>query len=196
MNYHEIAFTSAVKAMQESMGSRDIYEKAASRSDRDGLGEMEKKFIARRDSFYLSTIGQNGFPYIQHRGGPVGFLKVLNERTLGFVDFSGNRQYISLGNLQDRPQVSLFLMSYGQKARLKIYALARIVSLEENPDLFAQLDPVDYPHRPERMMVFDVQAFDWNCSQHITPRYSEVEIQEAFGPKLARLAELEARLEK
>ena len=128
------------------------YAKIQERMDREGLGPAEREFIASRDSFYMATVGQNGFPYIQHRGGPVGFLKVIDKETIGFVDFAGNRQYISLGNLADRDEVALFLMDYPQQARLKVYARASIVELDENPELFAQLDPAEYKHRPERMI--------------------------------------------
>lgn len=177
MNYHEIAFTDAVKAEQERMQSRVTYAKAFPRMERSGLGDFEREFIAARDSFYLSSVGANGFPYTQHRGGPAGFLRVLNDHTLGFIDFAGNRQYITLGNLKENDKVALFLMSYAQKARLKIYATTRIASLKENPQLVADLTPSDYPHRAERIMLFDVQAFDWNCSQHITPRFTAGEIE-------------------
>lgn len=192
MNYHELAFTDAVKAIQAQNGSLETYERVAKKSDTPGLSPNEVAFIGDRDSFYMATVGQNGFPYIQHRGGPKGFLKVLDEQTLGFVDFSGNRQYISTGNLQDNNTVALFLVSYPQRARLKLYALARVVELKDDPELFAQLNPEDYGHTPERMIVFDVEAYDWNCPQHLTPRYTQEEIEAAFASPLERMAELEA----
>jgi predicted pyridoxine 5'-phosphate oxidase superfamily flavin-nucleotide-binding protein len=196
MNYHEIAFTDAVLAEQGIQGSRDKYAGLRGRFEKTGLSESEVSFISDQDSFFMASLGQSGFPYIQHRGGPKGFLKVLDSKTLGFVDFSGNQQYISTGNLADRKEVSLFLISYPNQARLKIFARARIVSLESDPDLLARLNVSDYKHTPERMIIFDLEAYDWNCPQHITQRYTREEIEEAFGPKLQRLAELEEEVAK
>jgi predicted pyridoxine 5'-phosphate oxidase superfamily flavin-nucleotide-binding protein len=192
MNYHKLAFTDAVKAIQAQNGSLETYDRVAKKSDTPGLSPNEVAFIEDRDSFYMATVGQNGFPYIQHRGGPKGFLKVLDDQTLGFVDFSGNRQYISTGNLKDNDAVALFLVSYPHRARLKLYARARVVELTEDPDLFAKLDPEDYGHTPERMIIFEVQAYDWNCPQHLTQRFSQEEVEHAFAPQLVRLEELEA----
>jgi predicted pyridoxine 5'-phosphate oxidase superfamily flavin-nucleotide-binding protein len=132
------------------------------------LGKYEQSFIAQRDSFYMATSGENGFPYIQHRGGPKGFLKVLDENRLGFIDFKGNMQYISVGNLMTNNKVSLFMVDYPNKRRLKLYAKAEIVELNDNPELLQNLDLEDYKFQPERMMVFNIEAFDWNCPQHIT----------------------------
>ena len=183
MNYATLAFTDAVKALQTEYGSRKTYDRVEKTQVTDGLSANEVGFIEDRDSFYLATIGENGYPYIQHRGGPKGFIHVLDAHTIGVVDFTGNKQYISVGNILTHPQVSLILVSYPHRARLKIYAHARIVALGDNPELFEQLDPADYPHRPERMLVFDIQAYDWNCPQHITPRYTLEEIEVALAAR-------------
>lgn len=194
MNYARLAFTEPIKKLQETNGSRTVYEKVEKRQEVAGLSETEMAFIQERDSFYLASYGENGYPYIQHRGGPPGFLKVLDQQTLGFVDFSGNSQYISVGNFQTHPNVSLFLMSYTQRARLKIYAKARSVDLADDPDLFTQLALEGYKHRPERLIILEVQAFDWNCSQHITPRYTIAEIEAALEPQKQYIMELEKEL--
>lgn len=181
MNYSKLAFTDAIKAIQTQNGSRKGYERMEKLQVVDGLSDNEIAFIEDRDSFYLASFGENGYPYIQHRGGPKGFVKVLDTNTIGIVDFSGNKQYISVGNFQTNPRVSLIMVDYPQRARLKLYAEVRIVELEADPQLFERLDPVDYKHRPERMLVFDIKAYDWNCPQHITPRYTLEEIEMAFA---------------
>lgn len=193
-NYASLAFSDAAKALQERYGSRPAYARVEEKSRFHGLTESEAEFIADRDSFYLASMGENGFPYIQHRGGPKGFLVVIDPMTLGFVDFSGNRQYVSAGNILTHPKVSLFLMDYARQARLKLYATAELVELTDRPDLLARLDPVNYNHRPERMMLLHVEAFDWNCPQHITPRYTTDQINEALAPQRAYIAQLEAEL--
>jgi hypothetical protein len=149
--------------------------------DRDVLGTDEAEFIARRDSFYMATVTADGWPYLQHRGGPAGFLKVLDERTLAFADFRGNRQLISTGNLSRRDRAALFLMDYPNRARLKILGRTRVLDARENAGLVGTL-AVDAALRPkvERVFVIDVLSFDWNCSQYITPRYSDAEL-EAMG---------------
>jgi uncharacterized protein len=195
MNYAQLAFTDPVKALQEAQGSRRSYEKMEKRGVVEGLSENEVMFISDRDSFYLATIGENGYPYIQHRGGPPGFVKVIDQKTIGFVDFTGNKQYISVGNMATHPQVAMIMVSYPQRARLKMYATARVVALSENQALFDLLDPADYQHRPERMILFDIQAYDWNCPQHITPRYTVEEIEAAFAPQRAYIADLEATIQ-
>lgn len=192
MNYERLAFTDAVKALQEKNGSRRTYDRKEKLHVTEGLKENEITFIEDQDHFFMASFGENGYPYIQHRGGPAGFLKVLDAKTLAFVDFTGNKQYISMGNLQTNPNVALIMVSYPQRARLKIYARARIVALADDPSLFERVDPAGYPHRPERMLVLEVQAFDWNCPQHITPRYTVEDIEAAFAPQKAYLAKLEA----
>ncbi|MFH4964061.1 pyridoxamine 5'-phosphate oxidase family protein [Gaetbulibacter sp. M235] len=180
-NYAELAFTSAIKVMQKKMGSRASYARMEKYSYTSGLTENEIQFIAQRDSLYMASIGENNFPYIQHRGGPKGFLKVLNHNQIGFIDFTGNRQYITIGNLSTNNNVSLIMVDYPARTRLKIFAKAKIVELDDNPELYTFLDLSEYKFRPERMIIMDVEAYDWNCPQHITPRYSIEEINDVFN---------------
>ncbi|PHN07745.1 pyridoxamine 5'-phosphate oxidase family protein [Flavilitoribacter nigricans] len=196
MNYPQLAFTKEIKALQEQHGSRLAYERREKHLVRDGLTENEIRFISERDSFYLASYGENDFPYIQHRGGPKGFLQVIDERTLGFVDFTGNKQYISVGNISTHPNVSLILVSYPERARLKLYAKARIVAPETAPELFQQLDPADYPHLPERIILLDIQAYDWNCPQHITPRFTAEEVETAMASQRTYIEQLEAEIKR
>jgi uncharacterized protein len=190
-NFAEIGFSPASKALQEKMGSRASYARVEANTFFNGLTENERDYIAERDSFYMGTVGENGFPYIQHRGGSNGFLKVLDKNRLGFVDFIGNKQYISLGNLATNPNVALFLMDYARKTRLKIYAKAEIIELKDDPKLFDLLDLKDYNFHPERMIVLHIEAFDWNCPQHITPRFTTEEIEKALLPQRAYIKQLE-----
>ena len=190
-NFAEIAFTPEVRKLQEAMGSRASYARMERDTWQDGLTESEADFISQRDSFYMASIGENGFPYIQHRGGPKGFIKVLDSKHLGFIDFKGNMQYITVGNLATNSNVSLILVDYPARTRLKIYARARIAALKDEPELFHRLDLNNYKFRPERMMVLDVEAYDWNCPQHITPRYTEPEIMELFADQIDRINELQ-----
>jgi predicted pyridoxine 5'-phosphate oxidase superfamily flavin-nucleotide-binding protein len=196
MNYASLAFTAAVKDMQEKLGSRKSYARQENRSYVDGLTENETAYIADRDSFYMATIGENGYPYIQHRGGPKGFVKVLDSKRLGIIDYKGNAQYISVGNIATHNQVALIMVDYPTGTRLKIYAKVRIVELDDDPALYAQLDLEGYQFRPERMMVFDIDAYDWNCHQHITPRYTIEEINKAFASQRDYISQLEAELNK
>ena len=191
-NFATIAFSDAVKTLQEQHGSRKGYERMEKFNVIDGLSENEMNFISNRDSFYLASIGEKNFPYIQHRGGPKGFVKVLDKDTIGFIDFSGNKQYISVGNFATNNNVALMMMDYPARARLKIFAKAEIIELKDNPELLSQLDLEDYQFRPERMMLFHIEAYDWNCSQHITPRFTVEEIQIAFKPQLDFISKLEA----
>jgi uncharacterized protein len=193
--FADLAFTPAVRAAQESAGSRKAYAKGESGPDHhDRLGEAEAGFIAARDSFYMASVGETGWPYIQHRGGPAGFVKVLDERTLGFADFRGNRQYISLGNLAGNDRVALFFMDYPHQARLKLLGRARAVSLDDEPALIARLAAPGYPAKIERGFLIAVEAFDWNCSQHITQRFTADEVASAVAPLHARIRELEEAL--
>ncbi|QNF32197.1 pyridoxamine 5'-phosphate oxidase family protein [Adhaeribacter swui] len=196
MNYSQLAFSDAAKELQQEFGSRQLYERVEKYHVQDGLTENEIKFIGAQDHFYMATIGENGYPYIQHRGGPKGFVKVLDVHTLAFVDFSGNRQYISVGNIETNPNVALIMVAYPHRARLKIYAQAKVVQITDAPELFAQIDPADYKHRPERMLVLTVQAYDWNCPQHITPRYTAEELEPTFAAQRQRLSDLEAENQK
>ncbi|MCF7223545.1 2Fe-2S iron-sulfur cluster-binding protein [Marilutibacter chinensis] len=182
--FAELAFTPSVKAAQQRHGSREGnlgHELAEDRRDR--IGPAEAAFIAERDSFYIASVGEEGWPYVQHRGGPRGFLRVLDDRTLGFADFRGNRQYISVGNVSADDRVSLILVDYPGRRRLKLWARARVVEFQDDPLLLARLESPDYRARVERGIVLQVEAFDWNCPQHITPRYTEAEI----APRLQAL---------
>lgn len=194
MNYAQLAFTDAVKALQEANGSRRVYERMEKQHATGGLDPNEIAFIAAQDHFFIASFGENGYPYIQHRGGPPGFLKVIDHKTLAFMEFTGNKQFISVGNVQTNPNVALIMVSYPHRARLKVYAKIRVVELDDDPALFEQINPADYPHRPERMMVLDVQAFDWNCPQHITPRYTVEEIAAVFASQQERIAQMEAEI--
>jgi predicted pyridoxine 5'-phosphate oxidase superfamily flavin-nucleotide-binding protein len=191
----EIAFTDSVKAAQSRFGSRTSYAKFDhDENRRDRLSEQEIAFIAERDSFYMGSVGENGWPYVQHRGGPKGFLKVLDEKTIGFADFRGNKQYISVGNLNADNRVSLFLMDYPNRQRLKLWARARIVHRDEDPGLVARLEVSAYNARVERGIVMTIAAFDWNCPQHITPRFSEAEIERLIAPLIEENRVLKAQL--
>jgi ferredoxin-NADP reductase/predicted pyridoxine 5'-phosphate oxidase superfamily flavin-nucleotide-binding protein len=180
--FAKISFTPDVQAVQTEMGSRMAYRAAElGEVEEVVLGDAEQTFIAERDSFYQATVSQTGWPYVQHRGGPVGFLKVLDERTLGYSDFSGNRQYISAGNLRGDDRVSLLLMDYPQRRRLKIWGRARAVDERTEPVLLAKLESPEFRTPIERGIVIQVEAFDWNCPKYITPRYSEREVEALLG---------------
>ena len=193
-SFGAIAFTDAVKAMQQKHGSRSAYARMEKESYTDGLTENEIRFISQRDSFYMASIGANQFPYIQHRGGPKGFVKVLDADTIGFVDFSGNKQYISVGNLATNQNVALIMVDYPSRSRLKILARAEIIELKDNPALFDTLNVHEYKNKPERMMLLHIEAYDWNCPQHITPRYTLQEIEEAFAGQRSHIKNLEAEI--
>jgi uncharacterized protein len=193
-NFASLAFTDAVKALQEKNGSRSSYARMEQQTYVDGLTENEINFISQRDSFFMASIGENNFPYIQHRGGPKGFVKVLDANRIGFIDFKGNMQYISVGNIATNNNVALIMVDYPSRTRLKILAKAEIVELKENPALFASLDLNEYKFKPERMMVFHIEAYDWNCPQHITPRYTVEDIEKAFAPQREYIANLEAEI--
>ena len=194
--FAEIAFTPGVKAVQEQNGSRRSYARLEGGAPiRHRLSDREAQFIAARDSFYMATVSETGWPYIQHRGGPAGFLRVLDEKTIGFADFSGNRQYISVGNLAGNDRVSLFLMDYANRTRLKILGRARVVASDAAEAIEKLV--VDAPEaRIERGILIDVEAFDWNCPQHITERYSLSEIEQATAALRNRIAELEGKLQQ
>ena len=196
MNYSKLAFTDVIKSLQEKLGSRTTYERVEKMSYVDGLSPIESQFISELDSFYMASSGENGYPYIQHRGGPKGFIKVIDDQMIGIVDFSGNRQYISVGNITRNPKVSLILLSYPMRARLKIYAEAEIVEISDNPALFDLLKPEDYKFRPERMLLFHIKAYDWNCPQHITPKYSISEIEQFIKPKDEYISQLEKEVDE
>ncbi|MCZ6845280.1 MAG: pyridoxamine 5'-phosphate oxidase family protein [Alphaproteobacteria bacterium] len=189
----DVAFSPAVKAAQSRLGSRGGYARMEEKGGwRDTITDELADFIAQRDSFYIATASADGQPYIQHRGGPKGFLKVLDDRTLGFADFAGNRQYISLGNLSENDRAQLFLMDYAGRRRIKIWGRARVV--EDDPALVDRLMDPDYKARPERAFVFEVEAWDVNCPQHITPRYTEAEFAPVIQHLQQRIATLDAEL--
>jgi predicted pyridoxine 5'-phosphate oxidase superfamily flavin-nucleotide-binding protein len=193
--YAEIAFTPTVKKAQEQLGSRNAYARmeGAPETRNHRLSELETKFIAARNSFYMATVSETGWPYIQHRGGPTGFMRVLDDATIGFADFRGNRQYISLGNLANDGRVSLFFMDYPNKTRLKLFGRATIVDLEDETTL-SRLETPDYRARVERGFLIKVEGFDWNCPQHIVERYTLDEMRAMTAPLTARIAELESEL--
>lgn len=190
----DIAFSPTVKDYQEKEGSRFSYQKVAeSRDWQNTITDRLRSFVANRDSFYLATVNKDGQPYIQHRGGPKGFLKVLDDHTLGFADYSGNRQFISAGNLQDSKKVSLFLMDYPTRSRIKIWGEARIIQKDDK--LMEQLKDDDYKAIIERAMIITLKAWDVNCPQHITPRYTLEELEPQIGDLKDRIKELEVKLE-
>ena len=161
----------------------------------DDLGAQEEAFIQRRDSFYLASVNADGWPYIQHRGGPRGFLKLLDAHTLGFADLSGNRQLLTTGNVAGNDRVALFLMDYARRERLKLIGHAEVIAAKENPALAAELAPEGVPARlVERMFRIRVTGFDWNCPKYITPRFTAEEVERAAAPLHRRIAELEAQL--
>ncbi|MEO0884071.1 MAG: pyridoxamine 5'-phosphate oxidase family protein [Pseudomonadota bacterium] len=202
-HFGDIAFTDLVTSEQKARGSFEAYRQMRdSRSAPDGFSENETAFIAARDSFYMATVSETGWPYVQHRGGPTGFLKILSPTQLGFADYRGNRQYVSTGNLRANPRTSLFLMDYANRARLKILGHTTVIDADITPDLTATL-AVDGQGRVERLFTIDVEAFDWNCPQFITPRFTEAEVQGGLSKfteemRLLRTenAMLKARLEK
>src|SRR5467141_2426177 len=178
----DIAATPSVKAAQVANGSAELWSDFNSRRTFDRFTQAEAAFIATRDSFYMATVSESGWPYVQHRGGPPGFLRMLDDKTLAFADFRGNRQYISVGNLAADDRASLFQMHYPARRRLKIYAHVEAKDLRADPELAERLATPGYRAKPERALLLRLQAFDWNCPQHITPRFSEPELAEALAP--------------
>ena len=189
----DIAFTPRVKAVQERLGSRAGY---ASMEKRHGwqsdVTPDLSRFIAERDSFYLGTASAEGQPYVQHRGGPRGFLKVLDVHTLGFADFSGNRQYISMGNLEENSRAFIFLMDYPSRTRIKLWGRAEV--LEDDPQKLKELADLHYQATPERIFLFHIEAWDVNCQQHITPRFTSDDSALRMQELQSRIAELEAEV--
>jgi predicted pyridoxine 5'-phosphate oxidase superfamily flavin-nucleotide-binding protein len=188
----DIAVTPSVREAQAQMGADHLWRDFTGHREFNRFTEAEAAFIANRDSFYMATVSQTGWPYVQHRGGPPGFLKRVDDRTLAFADYRGNRQYISTGNLAAGGRACLFLMDYPQRARLKIYAKVEALGLDDDPHLTALVATPGYRARPERIFRLRLEAFDWNCAQHITPRFTEAEVARAVAPMRARVAELEA----
>ena len=188
----DIAATPSVRAVQAKMGVDRIWQDFKGHREFDRFTENEAAFIAARDSFYMATVSETGWPYVQHRGGPRGFLKLLDDRTLAFADYRGNRQYISTGNLAADDRACLFLMDYTRPARLKIYARVETLALDADPALIALVTTSDYKAKLERILRLHLETFDWNCPQHITPRFTEQDIAEAVRPLRDRLAQLES----
>jgi predicted pyridoxine 5'-phosphate oxidase superfamily flavin-nucleotide-binding protein len=188
----DITATPSVRAAQAANGSRDMWERFKGHRTFDRFTDNEVAFIAERDSFYMATVSESGWPYVQHRGGPPGFLKVLDEKTLGFADFRGNLQYISLGNITADDRVALILVDYPNRARLKILAHMEARDLAAEPDLAARLALPGYKAKLERAFLLRLETFDWNCPQHITPRYTMADIEVAVSSLQTRIAELEA----
>ncbi len=193
--FSELTFTPAVRAHQERMGSARSYAKFLDSGPQKGhlIGVAEKAFIQARDSFYQSTVSETGWPYVQFRGGPIGFLKVLGPQTLGYADFSGNKQYISRGNLDGNDRIALILMDYANQRRLKI--LGR-VEFTEGEAAAASLYPDNAEAPAERAVIIKVEALDWNCPRHITPRFTEAELRPHLNSLGQQLAQLQAENEK
>jgi predicted pyridoxine 5'-phosphate oxidase superfamily flavin-nucleotide-binding protein len=190
--YLEIMVTPAVARAQKRYFGRVMDTSGAPESD--PLTEEEQSFIAARDSFYLATVTETGWPYVQHRGGTPGFLRVINPTTLAFADYKGNRQMVSTGNLSVNDRVTLFLMDYPQRTRLKILGHGRVEDAREHPELVIQLAEPEVRGIVERIFFIDVVSFDWNCPKYITPRYTSDEVETAIAPLRRRIAELEAKL--
>ena len=183
----------SARAAQAANGSEDLWARFDGDRAFDRFTDSEAAFISARDSFYMATVSQTGWPYVQHRGGPAGFLKVLDDTTLGLPDFRGNRQYISLGNVAADDRAALILVDYPNRARLKILAHVEARDLAGEPELAARLALPGYRGKPERALLLRLEAFDWNCPQHITPRFTAAEIEVATAPLRARIAALEAQ---
>jgi predicted pyridoxine 5'-phosphate oxidase superfamily flavin-nucleotide-binding protein len=192
--FARIAFTDSVKEAQRHNGARANGERLENHpATRDALTPELVRYIAERDSFFMATASREGWPYVQHRGGPPGFLRALDERTLAFADFSGNRQYLSIGNLAENDRVHLFLMDWAHARRLKIWGRAEVV---EGSELIAQLMPEGYDAAPERAIRIHIEAWDMNCNQHITPRFTERELTPGLDALARRIAALEAKLKE
>ena len=203
--FAQIAFTPAVLDKQQELGSAQGYAKflTGETSGGDRLGETETAFISAIDGFYQATVSETGWPYVQFRGGPAGFLKVIDDETVAYADFRGNRQYLSVGNLSGDDRVSLILMDYAHQRRLKIWGRAELVTIDDDPDLIARLHNDAYRGRPERAVVIRLEAFDWNCPQHIPRRLTAGQLQQVISPITeevdhlrAENAKLKAELER
>ena len=191
----DVAFTDTVKAIQARKGSRAAYARMeAGGSWEQAITADLRREIEAQTSVFIATASADGQPYIQHRGGPAGFLRVLDERTIGFADFAGNRQYITQGNLSDNPKAHLFLIDYEHRRRIKVWGTARVV--EGDDELLRRLMPAGYHARPEQVVLFNVTAWDVNCPQHIPQRFEAGDVERALAARDARIAELEAELER
>jgi uncharacterized protein len=195
--FGSLVFTPVIKSLQERYGSRKQYaRREASAVGADVLGPSEADFLREADSFYMASLGSTGWPYVQHRGGPMGFLKLIDEHTIAFADFRGNKQYISTGNLMTDNRVALIFVDYPRQARLKILGRVTIYEGENAKEWIEKLRDPDYDAVVERVFVIHVEAFDWNCQQHITPRFTEEQIREALAPVEKKMHALEAENEK
>ncbi len=192
MPYHflEVAITPNVRLAQTEMGAHQIL--GDHHRESDSFTDSERAFIAARDSFYIASVSETDWPYVQHRGGPQGFLKIVDNKTLAFADYRGNRQYISTGNFAANDRACLFLVDYPRRARLKIYVHVEKLALDADPALTDLVLDAGYRAKAERIFRLRLEAFDWNCPQHITPRYTEHEVEKAATPLRERLAQLEA----
>lgn len=191
-SFLDLAGSASVKAAQAEMGVDHLWAPGQVDRQMEAFTAHEEAFIAERDSFYMASVSETGWPYVQHRGGPPGFLKVIDETTLAFADFRGNRQYISVGNLDANDRVALILVDYPRRARLKILAHAERLPLDADPALLARVSDPGYRAKPERVFRLKLAAFDWNCPQHIVPRFTEAEVARAVQPLRDRLEALEA----
>jgi predicted pyridoxine 5'-phosphate oxidase superfamily flavin-nucleotide-binding protein len=198
--FFDLAFTPAVQAEQARRGSRAGYAALSARRNdgatADVLEEQEFAFIAGRDSFYLATVSETGWPYVQHRGGPIGFVRRVDERSIGWAEYSGNRQYVSAGNVAADDRVAMIFVDYPHQERLKVLGHVRAYDAADRLDLARLLGIEHYEARVEGFVIVTVEAFDWNCPQHITPRFTAEEIDKLVAPLHARIAELEARLKE
>ena len=192
--FMNIALTPSVRAAQATMGADHLWQDFKGHREFDRFTHNEAAFIAERDSFYMASVSETGWPYVQHRGGPRGFLKMVDDRTLAFADYRGNRQYISTGNLAADDRACLFLMDYAGRARLKVYARVEQVALDADPALADLVTVPGYKAKIERIFRIRLESFDWNCPQHITPRFTEDEVNEAMRPLRDRLGALEAEI--
>jgi uncharacterized protein len=194
-HYQNLLFSDGAKAEQERNGSRKAYARQSAEADGpDNLTDSEIAFIVQRDSFYLATRGADGWPYMQHRGGPPGFVKMLDPQTLAIADYRGNRQYVSIGNAAADDRVSLFFMDYTRRARLKVLARMHVVAHDMNAAIVSAVTNPEYKAHIERALVFKIEAFDWNCPQHITPRFTLAEIEPGVAQLRSRIGELEAEV--
>lgn len=189
--FMEIALTPSVRAAQIEMGAETLWTDFKGKRAFDRFTPRESAFIAERDSFYMASVSETGWPYVQHRGGPPGFLKMIDERTLAFLDYRGNRQYISTGNVLANSRICLILVDYRDQARLKIFGRAEKLALDADRELTANLTDGSYRAIAERVFRFTLDAYDWNCPQHITPRFSEREVSVAVKPLHDRISALE-----
>ena len=195
-HYGSIAFTDAVVGVQREYGSDGFYGRKRVQGNAapgiDALTDDEREYLAERDSFYLATVSETGWPYVQYRGGPRGFLRVVDDHTIGWADFRGNLQYISTGNVGGDDRVALIALDYAHQRRLKIFGHARVVTVAEDPALVKSFADPDYSAAVERAVLVTVEAFDWNCQQHITPRFSAAELEPHLAPLRRQLADLQA----